>query len=114
MSEGADLTGMELEELVQKTHDDLYDGLAAEVVAGVHEFLRRGWSPYETLTKGLVAGMDIVGKDFRDGILFVPEVLMAAKAMKSKTIAPAEINDHFANRRKRSPAPSPPRAKRAA
>jgi methylmalonyl-CoA mutase cobalamin-binding domain/chain len=35
------------------------------------------------LTNGLVAGMDVVGEDFRDGILFVPEVLMAAKAMKA-------------------------------
>jgi methylmalonyl-CoA mutase cobalamin-binding domain/chain len=71
------------EDLIQQTHDDLYDGMAAEVVAEVHEFLRRGWTPYQTLTKGLVAGMDIVGVDFRDGILFVPEVLMAAKAMKA-------------------------------
>ena len=47
------------------------------------ELLRRGWVPYDVLTKSLVAGMDIVGADFRDGILFVPEVLMAAKAMKA-------------------------------
>jgi methylmalonyl-CoA mutase cobalamin-binding domain/chain len=78
-----DLTQLPDDELTQRTHDDLYDGLAEEVVAEVHEFLRRGWTPYETLTKGLVGGMDIVGIDFRDGILFVPEVLMAAKAMKA-------------------------------
>ncbi|MGH2522280.1 MAG: corrinoid protein [Anaerolineales bacterium] len=83
MSDELDLTELSEEDLIQQTHDDLYDGLAEEVEAEVHEFLRRGWSPYDTLTKGLVGGMDIVGIDFRDGILFVPEVLMAAKAMKA-------------------------------
>jgi len=82
MSDELDLTTLSDEELTQQTFDDLYDGLADEVVAEVNEFLRRGWTPYDTLTKGLVGGMDIVGIDFRDGILFVPEVLMAAKAMK--------------------------------
>jgi methylmalonyl-CoA mutase cobalamin-binding domain/chain len=78
-----DLTELSDEDLIQQTHDDLYDGLVEEVVAEVNEMLRRGWSAYDTLTKGLVGGMDIVGIDFRDGILFVPEVLMAAKAMKA-------------------------------
>jgi methylmalonyl-CoA mutase cobalamin-binding domain/chain len=82
-TEAPDLTELPDDELVQQMHDDLYDGMADEVVAEVQEFLRRGWTPYETLTKGLVGGMDIVGIDFRDGILFVPEVLMAAKAMKA-------------------------------
>src|SRR5688572_17598602 len=83
MSEALDLTQLPEEELIQQTHDDLYDGLAEAVEAEVHEFLRRGWTPYDALTRGLVGGMDIVGIDFRDGILFVPEVLMAAKAMKA-------------------------------
>jgi len=83
MSEELDLTQLPDEELVQQIHDDLYDGLADEVAAEVNELLRRGWTPYDTLTRGLVGGMDIVGVDFRDGILFVPEVLMAAKAMKA-------------------------------
>ena len=83
MSETPDLSQLPEEELIQQTHDDLYDGMAEAVEAEVHEFLRRGWSPYDTLTRGLVGGMDIVGIDFRDGILFVPEVLMAAKAMKA-------------------------------
>jgi corrinoid protein of di/trimethylamine methyltransferase len=71
------------EELLLKMGDDLYDGLADEVVEAVNECLQRGKGPYEVMTEGLVAGMDIVGIDFRDGILFVPEVLMAAKAMKA-------------------------------
>jgi len=83
MSEEADLSQIETQALVEHMQDDLYDGLAEPVVAGVRELLRRGWSPYEVLTKSLVAGMDVVGADFRDGILFVPEVLMAAKAMKA-------------------------------
>ena len=64
-------------------HDDLYDGLADEIVEGVNILLGRGWTPYDVLTKALVEGMRIVGIDFRDGILFVPEVLLAANAMKA-------------------------------
>lgn len=78
-----DLTQMETDELVELMMDDLYDGLTNEVVEQVEECLRRGMPAYEVMTEGLVAGMEIVGVDFRDGVLFVPEVLMAAKAMKA-------------------------------
>ncbi|MEO1306496.1 MAG: B12-binding domain-containing protein [Pseudomonadota bacterium] len=71
------------DELVLQMHDDLYDGLAEETVEGVNILLERGWEPYRVLTEALVAGMTIVGNDFRDGILFVPEVLQAANAMKA-------------------------------
>ncbi|MEM9782363.1 MAG: B12-binding domain-containing protein [Pseudomonadota bacterium] len=71
------------DELVQQMHDDLYDGLKDEVVEGVNILLERGWQPYDVLTKALVEGMRIVGIDFRDGILFVPEVLLAANSMKA-------------------------------
>ncbi|MEZ4592894.1 MAG: corrinoid protein [Chloroflexota bacterium] len=77
------LEELELDELYELMHEDLYDGYAEEIEEEVNEALSRGIGPYEILTKGLVAGMDIVGVDFRDGILFVPEVLMAAKAMKA-------------------------------
>ena len=70
------------EELVEQMHDDLYDGLKEEIEEGVNILLERGWVPYDVLTKALVEGMRIVGIDFRDGILFVPEVLMSAGAMK--------------------------------
>jgi methylmalonyl-CoA mutase cobalamin-binding domain/chain len=76
------LAELPTEELYELMHEDLYDGYAEEIEEEVHEALSREITPYEILTKGLVAGMDIVGIDFRDGILFVPEVLMAAKAMK--------------------------------
>jgi 5-methyltetrahydrofolate--homocysteine methyltransferase len=82
MSEELDLSKLETAELTERIQDDLYDGLAEEVEAGTRELLRRGMSPYDVLTQVLVAGMDVVGKDFRDGVLFVPEVLMAAKSMK--------------------------------
>jgi 5-methyltetrahydrofolate--homocysteine methyltransferase len=72
-----------LQELYIKMQDDLYDGLKNEVVEATNEALAQwGQTPGEILQRGLVAGMDIVGEDFRDGILFVPEVLLAAKAMK--------------------------------
>ena len=76
------LSELDDEELVQQMHDDLYDGLKEEIEEGVNILLERGWQPYEVLTTALVGGMTIVGKDFRDGILFVPEVLLAANAMK--------------------------------
>ena len=71
------------EELVEQMHDDLYDGLAEEIVEGTRILLERGWPAVRVLDEALVAGMTIVGIDFRDGILFVPEVLLAANAMKA-------------------------------
>ena len=84
MSEEDDIILSELddEELVQQMFDDLYDGLKEEIEESVNILLERGWAPYQILTEALVGGMTIVGQDFRDGILFVPEVLLAANAMK--------------------------------
>ena len=76
------LSELDDEELVQQMFDDLYDGLREEIEEGVNILLERDWAPYDILTKALVGGMTIVGADFRDGILFVPEVLLAANAMK--------------------------------
>jgi methylmalonyl-CoA mutase cobalamin-binding domain/chain len=70
------------EDLIPQIHDDLYDGLTEEIEAATHILLDRGWSAEQVLSKALVDGMTIVGIDFRDGILFVPEVLLAANAMK--------------------------------
>ncbi len=70
------------DELVTQMHDDLYDGLKEEIEEGTTILLERGWSAENVLNKALVEGMRIVGIDFRDGILFVPEVLLAANAMK--------------------------------
>ena len=78
-----DLRTLSDEDLVAQMHDDLYDGLKEEVEEGVRILLERGWEPYDALTQALVEGMRIVGIDFRDGILFVPEVLMSANAMKA-------------------------------
>ena len=77
------LADLDDEELVQQMFDDLYDGLKEEIEEGVNILLERKWEPYRILTEALVGGMTIVGQDFRDGILFVPEVLLAANAMKA-------------------------------
>ncbi len=77
------LAELDDDELVLQMHDDLYDGLKEEIEEGVNILLERGWTPYRILTEALVAGMKVVGDDFRDGILFVPEVLLAANAMKA-------------------------------
>ena len=78
-----DLAGLSNEDLVAQMHDDLYDGLGEEIVEGTTILLDRGWGPDKVLQVALVEGMRIVGVDFRDGILFVPEVLLAANAMKA-------------------------------
>ncbi|MFQ5516433.1 MAG: B12-binding domain-containing protein, partial [Acidimicrobiia bacterium] len=78
-----DLSALSDDELVAQMHDDLYDGLADEIVEGTRILLERGWASPRVLKEALVEGMRIVGIDFRDGILFVPEVLLAAKAMKA-------------------------------
>ena len=77
-----DLGALPDDELVEQMHDDLYDGLKEEIVEGTEILLGRGWAPDKVLADALVEGMRIVGIDFRDGILFVPEVLLSANAMK--------------------------------
>ncbi|MEO0542490.1 MAG: B12-binding domain-containing protein [Pseudomonadota bacterium] len=85
MADEEDIVLSELsdDELVLQMHDDLYDGLKEEIAEATQILLDRGWMPYDVLTKALVEGMRIVGEDFRDGILFVPEVLLSANAMKA-------------------------------
>ncbi len=78
-----DLSALNDEDLTAQMHDDLYDGMADEIVEGTEILLGRGWSADRVLAEALVEGMRIVGIDFRDGILFVPEVLLAANAMKA-------------------------------
>jgi methylmalonyl-CoA mutase cobalamin-binding domain/chain len=77
-----DLARLADDELVEQMHNDLYDGMKDEIVEGTKILLERGWDATKILDESLVAGMKIVGIDFRDGILFVPEVLLAANAMK--------------------------------
>lgn len=78
-----DLRTLDDTELVEQMHDDLYDGLKEEIAEGTEILLERGWPADKVLNDALVGGMNIVGVDFRDGILFVPEVLMSANAMKA-------------------------------
>ena len=81
------------EDLVQQMHDDLYDGLTEEIEEGTHILLDRGWGAEDVLGKALVDGMTIVGIDFRDGILFVPEVLLAAKDAETGSDNPELIGE---------------------
>jgi methylmalonyl-CoA mutase cobalamin-binding domain/chain len=78
-----DLSTLSDDDLVAQMHDDLYDGLADEIAEGTQLLLDRGWDAQKVLSDALVEGMRIVGIDFRDGILFVPEVLLSANAMKA-------------------------------
>jgi methylmalonyl-CoA mutase cobalamin-binding domain/chain len=80
--EELDLSTLPDDELVLQMHDDLYDGLKEEIEEGTNILLERGWGPDKVLSDALVEGMRIVGIDFRDGILFVPEVLLSANSMK--------------------------------
>ena len=81
--EEIDLSALSDADLVSQMHADLYDGMADEIAEGTNILLSRGWGPEKVLNEALVEGMRIVGIDFRDGILFVPEVLLAANAMKA-------------------------------
>lgn len=81
--EDIDLTALADDELVEQMHADLYDGLDIEIADGTRILLERGWSATRILEEALIGGMNHVGADFRDGVLFVPEVLLAVNAMKS-------------------------------
>jgi methylmalonyl-CoA mutase cobalamin-binding domain/chain len=83
VDEDIDLASLNDDDLTAQMHDDLYDGLAHEIAEGTNLLLGRGWPADRVLNEALVEGMRIVGIDFRDGILFVPEVLLAANAMKA-------------------------------
>ena len=83
VDEEIDLSKLDDDDLVAQMHDDLYDGLGPEIVEGTNLLLARGWGADKVLNEALVEAMRIVGIDFRDGILFVPEVLLAANAMKA-------------------------------
>jgi methylmalonyl-CoA mutase cobalamin-binding domain/chain len=77
------LSELKDDELIEQMHEDLYDGLAEEIAEGTQILLDRAWGAPKILEEALVEGMVVVGEDFRDGILFVPEVLLAANAMKA-------------------------------
>jgi 5-methyltetrahydrofolate--homocysteine methyltransferase len=70
-----------MSDTLQQLAEKLYDGSAPDVAALVQQALDEGMGPGEVLTGGLVVGMDAVGRDFKAGELFVPEVLIAARAM---------------------------------
>ena len=61
----------------------LYEGKAKEVGDMTTAALADGRPVKEVLTEGLIAGMSVVGEDFKHNILYVPEVLIAARAMKA-------------------------------
>lgn len=69
-----------IKEQIQK---DLYDGKSEEVRAAAQKALDEGMPVQEILNDGLIAGMDVIGRDFKAGDLFIPEVLIAAKAMQA-------------------------------
>ena len=70
-----------MEDVLREIASNLYDGEDKEVAGLVQEALDSGIAPQEILSAGLIAGMDKVGKDFKAGLLYVPEVLRTARAM---------------------------------
>ena len=68
-------------QILEQIASNLYKGEADVVSALVQQALDQGMTPAEILNGGLIAGMDEVGRDFKAGDLFVPEVLIAARAM---------------------------------
>ncbi|RLC92302.1 MAG: cobalamin-binding protein [Chloroflexi bacterium] len=70
-----------MSDILKQIAEKLYDGEDDAVAELTQRALDEGLTPAEVLNGGLLAGMDRVGVDFRDGELFVPEVLIAARAM---------------------------------
>jgi len=70
-----------MSDILKQIAEKLYDGDDDAVAELTQRALDEGLTPAEVLNGGLLAGMDRVGVDFRDGELFVPEVLIAARAM---------------------------------
>jgi 5-methyltetrahydrofolate--homocysteine methyltransferase len=68
-------------DILQEIASNLYGGEDEKVAELVQQALDQGSAPEDILAGGLIAGMDEVGKDFKAGDLFVPEVLIAARAM---------------------------------
>jgi len=68
-------------DILQQIASNLYEGEDEAVASLVQKALDQGHQPTEILQGGLIAGMDQVGRDFKAGDLFVPEVLIAARAM---------------------------------
>ena len=68
-------------DILEKIASNLYSGKAEEVAELVQKALDQEMAPAEILSGGLIASMDEVGRDFKAGDLFVPEVLIAARAM---------------------------------
>ncbi|MFH1632450.1 MAG: corrinoid protein [Chloroflexota bacterium] len=67
--------------ILEQMQTDLYDGDKSAVAAATRKAIDAGISPKEILDNGLIAGMDAVGRDFKAGDLFIPEVLLCARAM---------------------------------
>jgi len=67
--------------VIEQMQKDLYEGNADAVKAGVEKALAGGMSAQEILDNGLIGGMDVVGRDFKAGDLYIPEVLLCARAM---------------------------------
>jgi 5-methyltetrahydrofolate--homocysteine methyltransferase len=68
-------------DILEQMRKDLYNGKVEEVKKEVKKALDEGLSAHEILNQGLLRGMEKVGKDFKAGDLFIPEVLICAKAM---------------------------------
>jgi corrinoid protein of di/trimethylamine methyltransferase len=72
-----------MEELLKEMSQAVIDGSKEKCEGLTRKLLELGLAPKQILDHGLVPGMDVVGVRFRDNIIFVPEVLISARAMKA-------------------------------
>jgi 5-methyltetrahydrofolate--homocysteine methyltransferase len=70
-------------ELMMSIMENLYKGEDKLVAAQVRQALDGGIMPQDVLSQAMIKGMDVVGQDFKNHVLYVPEVLLAARAMKT-------------------------------
>jgi len=64
----------------------LQRGKAKDIAALVEQLLKEGVSPKDILNEGLISGMDVIGRKFKNNEIFVPEVLIAARAMNAALV----------------------------
>ena len=83
----------DLSNIFNEISDLLQKGKAKDIVVSVEKALNEGAAPADILEKGLISGMNIIGGKFKNGEVFVPEVLIAARAMNhaSAALKPALI-----------------------
>jgi len=81
------------DEIFRAVHADVLAGNDADIKVHVQDLLKRGVNAKDILNCGMLTAMEVIGGRFRDGTVFIPEVLLSARAMNE---ALAVLEPHLA------------------